>query len=235
MQAALLLLIALGSLDSFMDDIGEGYLGMISNPAAGAGAAATAAALALEPGDDLSGFLGGGLADDASDACDLTFGYASVALASAAWAAGGISGDHGLERTGMRCTEALAMGIGICGLLKVSTGRERPDGSDDQSFPSFHSTSSAAVAAVVWREHGPGAGVPLAILSVFTAVSRVHRGEHYISDVVAGLALGTAAGLAMADLDREEDPEDGFIRRPERSGPVFGLSVSGDGITPFVR
>ncbi len=235
MPAALLLLIALGSLDSFMDDIGDGYLGMISSPAAGAGSAATAAALALEPGDDLSGFLGAGFADDASDACDMTFGYASIALASAAWAAGGISRDHGLEQTGMRCTEALAMSIGICGLLKVSTGRERPDGSDNQSFPSFHSTSSAAVAAVVWSEHGPGAGVPLAVLSAFTAVSRIHRGEHHISDVVAGLALGAAAGVAMADLDRDEDGDGGQSRRLDGRNPVFGLSFSGDGITPFVR
>ena len=40
MPAVLLLLISLGSLDSFVDDIGEGFPGMISSPAAGAGAAA---------------------------------------------------------------------------------------------------------------------------------------------------------------------------------------------------
>ena len=235
LPAVLLLLISLGSLDSFVDDIGEGFWGMISSPAAGAGAAATAAALILEPGDDLSGFMGTGFADDASSACNLIFGYPSIALTSAAWAAGGISGNHALEQTGMRCTEALVMGGGICGLLKICTGRERPDGSDNLSFPSFHSTSSAAVAAVVWSEHGPGAGVPLAVLSAFTALSRIHRGVHHVSDVVAGLALGTAAGLAMADLDGDDGAENGFQRRRNGSGPVIGLSVSGDGIIPFVR
>lgn len=224
MPVGAVLLILLASFDSFVDDLGGGYLGMISGPAAGFGASATGMALMLEPAGDVSGFLGDGPVDDASDACDLLFGYASIGLSSALWAAGGISDDYDLELTGMRCTEALALSYGISALLKVTTLRERPDGSDRLGFPSFHSASSAAFAAVVWSRHGPAAGVPLAALAAFTALSRIHRGDHHISDAVAGLAIGTAAGIAAADQGCTES-----------GGPTIGIFLTGDGIIPVLR
>jgi len=218
------LLILVASLDSFVDDLGEGYLDMISGPAAGLGASATGMALVLEPAGDVSGFLGDGPADAASDACDLLFGYASIGLSSGLWAAGGLLDDEGLELTGMRCTEALALSYGISGLLKVATRRERPDGSDSMSFPSFHSASSAALAAVVWSEHGPSAGIPAAALAAFTALSRVHRGDHHVSDAVAGLAIGAAAGIAAAGRGGTGG-----------GGPTIGVVLTGDGVIPVLR
>lgn len=224
MPVGALLLILLASLDSFVDDLGAGYLEMISGPAAGFGASATGMALLLEPAGDISGFLGDGPADAAGDACDMLFGYASIGVSSAVWAAGGIAGDDGLELTGMRCTEALALCYGISGLLKVTTRRERPDGSDRMSFPSFHSASSAAFAAVAWSEHGPGAGVPLAALAAFTALSRIHRGDHHISDAVAGLAIGAAAGIAAAGSGGGDG-----------GGVRIGIILTGDGLAPVLR
>lgn len=224
MPVGVILLILLASLDSFVDDLGDGYLDMLSGPAAGFGASATGMALMLEPGGDLSGFLGDGPADAASDACDVLFGYASIGISSAIWAAGGISGEDALELTGLRCTEALALSYGISGLLKVTTRRQRPDGSDLMAFPSFHSASSAAFAAVVWSEHGPGAGAPLAALAAFTALSRVHRGDHHLSDAVAGLAIGAAAGIAAAGPGGADD-----------GGATIGVVLTGDGVLPVFR
>ncbi len=218
------LLAVLASLDSFADDLGEGYVEMVSGAPAGIGVLASATALVLEPGIEMRGFMGEGPADAAAEVCDRAFGFGSLALSTAVWAAGGLSGDQTLERDGLLCTEALVLSLGVTGLLKVATGRERPDLSDRLSFPSFHSASSAAVAAVAWREHGPGAGIPLAAVSAFTALSRVHRGDHHLSDVVAGLAAGAAAGLAITS--RDGDGED---------SAVFGLEFSGDGLMPVVR
>lgn len=224
MTALAALLAILASLDSFADDLGDGYLEMVSGAPAGIGVLAGATALVLEPGLEMRGFMGDGPADAAAEVCDRAFGFGSLALSTAAWAAGGLSGDRTLERDGLLCTEALVLSLGVTGLLKVTTGRERPDMSDRLSFPSFHSASSAAIAAVVWREHGPGAGIPLAAVSAFTALSRVHRGDHHLSDVVAGLAAGAAAGLAIAG--RDGGGED---------SAVFGLELSGDGLIPVVR
>jgi hypothetical protein len=225
---AALLFALLASLDSFVDDLSEGFEGMISGQGAplGVGAVVTAGAMFLEPSGSMEGFMGAGMVDEASAACDHLFGLGSVALASTAWASGALFDEEGLENTGMRCTEALALSLALAGLLKVTTGRERPDGSDRLSFPSFHSASSGAIAAVIWQEHGPGAGIPLALLASFTALSRVHLGEHYISDATAGLAIGAAAGLAISSLDGGEGGG---------PSPVFGLSFSGDGVTPVLE
>lgn len=224
MTALAALLAILASLDSFADDLGDGYVEMVSGAPAGIGVLAGATALVLEPGLEMTGFMGDGPADAASEVCDRAFGFGSLALSTAAWAAGGLSGDRTLERDGRFCTEALVLSLGVTGLLKVTTGRERPDLSDRLSFPSFHSASSAAIATVVWREHGSGAGIPVAAISIFTALSRVHRGDHHLSDVVAGLAAGAAAGLAITS--RSGGGEE---------SAVFGLELSGDGLIPVVR
>jgi undecaprenyl-diphosphatase len=63
------------------------------------------------------------------------------------------------------------------------------------SFPSGHSASAAAFAVGAASEM-PKLAVPLGAAAVAVGYSRVHTGQHYPGDVVAGLALG--AGLATA-------------------------------------
>jgi membrane-associated phospholipid phosphatase len=58
------------------------------------------------------------------------------------------------------------------------------------SFPSAHSTTSFAAARALVRVGLPPAPVYAAALVM--ALSRVYVGVHYPSDVVAGVALGTA-------------------------------------------
>ena len=50
----------------------------------------------------------------------------------------------------------------------------------------------AAIAAAVWYVLPP-LGAVLAVLAVIIAVSRVVTGVHFVSDVLAGLAFGSAA------------------------------------------
>ena len=57
------------------------------------------------------------------------------------------------------------------------------------SYPSAHSTTSFAAARVLSREL-PAA--PLYACAAAMAVSRVYVGVHYPTDIVAGMALGTA-------------------------------------------
>lgn len=83
-------------------------------------------------------------------------------------------------------------------LLK-QTGRERPNGANDESFPSGHSSSAAvngrlALINLESIDMSPGAriaanaGVDATIFG--TAWARVEAGAHYPSDVLFGMALG---------------------------------------------
>ena len=84
--------------------------------------------------------------------------------------------------------------------IKWSIGRPRPVIEDlphlmatptGLSFPSSHSASSFAAA----RAYGDLLPAPpLYALATLMALSRVHLGVHYPSDVAAGAALGIVAG-----------------------------------------
>ena len=80
--------------------------------------------------------------------------------------------------------------------IKVSTGRQRPDGARF-SFPSGHTSSSFATAAVLQRHFGWKAGIPAYGLAAFVAGSRLQENRHYMSDVIFGAAVGIVSGRAV--------------------------------------
>lgn len=77
--------------------------------------------------------------------------------------------------------------------IKYSTQRERPDASNNHSFPSGHSASAFATAGVLQRHYGWKVGVPATVVAGYVAASRVHDNRHYLSDVIFGAAMGIAA------------------------------------------
>jgi undecaprenyl-diphosphatase len=97
----------------------------------------------------------------------------------------------------------LAGNSAIVNLIKVVVGRARPDvsvlvGFSGQSFPSGHSAAAAAcwgaVALLVarrWPRSARSAAYgAAAAIAVGVACSRVFLGVHWLSDVIAGLAVG---------------------------------------------
>jgi membrane-associated phospholipid phosphatase len=106
----------------------------------------------------------------------------------------------------------------ICGtalnnLLKIVVGRARPhfdravSSGLGKSFPSGHAMNSAvvygSVLVLVWlrfrsRRIRATAAVVVVLLVSAIAASRVVLGVHYLSDVVAGVTLGTAFVLTSA-------------------------------------
>ncbi len=89
---------------------------------------------------------------------------------------------------------ALAATSATVATLKYATHRERPDGSDDRSFPSGHSANTFAVATVIDRRYGGIAGWIGYGAALFVASSRVIGDHHWFSDVVAGAAIGRFYG-----------------------------------------
>lgn len=108
----------------------------------------------------------------------------------------------------------LAVGAGLGGffILKRMTGRERPCAlethcwadllpPDRFSFPSGHTITAFAVAVAIGGYY-PSLLIGLLFCALSVAASRILLGLHYLSDVLAGIAIGTAFGVAATAIIR---------------------------------
>jgi membrane-associated phospholipid phosphatase len=149
------------------------------------------------------------------------WGFAgALALGPVTWAAGALGDDADLARTGRRTAESVLLTLAATGAIKVVAGRTRPDRSPDgsarhwrlmrglrddghRSFPSGH--ASLATAAAITFAHGlrsggtagwrDGAAIGGWALAGTAILSRVRDRRHWLSDVLAGAALGSAGAL----------------------------------------
>jgi undecaprenyl-diphosphatase len=83
--------------------------------------------------------------------------------------------------------------------LKWLVDRARPDGTrrrSNASFPSSHAANAFAVAVLLSRRWPRGA-VPFFALAAFVAFSRLYLDRHWLSDVVAGAAIGGLGAWAI--------------------------------------
>lgn len=107
---------------------------------------------------------------------------------------------------------ALAAGAGVAlfRLVKKSTGRRRPCTfephcwanllpPDQFSFPSGHTITAFTVAVSLSWFYPELAGL-LLFCALSIALSRIVLGMHFLSDVVAGAAIGTGLAFAAVEL-----------------------------------
>ncbi|MEY2445583.1 MAG: hypothetical protein QOE00_2163 [Ilumatobacteraceae bacterium] len=113
--------------------------------------------------------------------------------------------DVGVVAGSVWAAAAALVALGIGQLIGGAIGRARPyevisgvhvliARTTDFSFPSDHATAVGAVAAGLWMASRRW-GVIAAVLAVLMAFTRVYVGTHYVSDVVAGLALGAVVAI----------------------------------------
>ncbi|MHB8471206.1 MAG: phosphatase PAP2 family protein [Gaiellaceae bacterium] len=100
-----------------------------------------------------------------------------------------------------------AVAQGVSAVLKAITGIERPAYRDptpppllhvphDGSFPSGHTTSSFACAAVL-ASLVPRAASAFTLLALAIGFSRIYVGAHWPLDVAGGILLGVATALLL--------------------------------------
>jgi len=80
--------------------------------------------------------------------------------------------------------------------LKEAVQRTRPSGGN-YSFPSGHTSTAFAAAAVVDHHYGWKASLLAYGTATFVGLSRIDTSKHYLSDVVAGAAVGYIAGRTV--------------------------------------
>jgi len=116
-------------------------------------------------------------------------------------------GEDRLGRTLWQSIDSTAMGGLTSEALKHLFSRERPSATSDpnewfkghgnQSFPSGEVTVVSAIVTplVLEYRHDSPAVYALELLPVYDGIARMKVWGHWQSDVIAGFAIGTAAGL----------------------------------------
>ena len=88
-------------------------------------------------------------------------------------------------------------------VLKQSVHSNRPDGSDNKSFPSAHTTLAFSAAAFLDRRYGEQYAATwtpaLYGLAALTGVARVEAKRHHWVDVLAGGAIGYGSSRFWTD------------------------------------
>ncbi len=94
-------------------------------------------------------------------------------------------------------TVILAVSYGVTAaatkLVKEIAGVQRPNGLDNKSFPSGHSSVAfmgAEFLRMEYKDSSPWIGIAGYAVATGTALARIKHGEHWFTDVVAGAGIG---------------------------------------------
>jgi membrane-associated phospholipid phosphatase len=123
---------------------------------------------------------------------------------------------------------------GATSLLKDTTGRTRPNGSSNKSFPSGEASAAFSSVALSNRnldsiELPQEVKIPLKVVNILLGTSiawaRVEAQAHFPSDVLAGAALGNFLSATVHDsfLNLPKDKTYGFGIFPAKGGVMAQL------------
>ena len=87
--------------------------------------------------------------------------------------------------------------VGTAYALKNIVHEERPNGTDDQSFPSGTSALASSGSSFLWGRYGWEYGLPALAFSQFVSYSRVQAREHHWYDTLASSAIAAGYGYVL--------------------------------------
>lgn len=100
-----------------------------------------------------------------------------------------IYNDDGTKPT-WQFLKSYGTAIVITAALKHTIQKPRPDGTDNFSFPSGHTTSAFCGAAFIQRRYGWKYGIPSYLLASYVGYTRIEAKKHDGWDVLAGASIG---------------------------------------------
>ncbi len=171
---------------------------------------------------------------------EITDALPSAALLLGTWGYASLVGSRAGEGEAWNMFESAGLSVVSAYALKFVIRRPGPDATTDanswfsggSSFPSEHTTMAFAIGTVLaesgnpeyrWIRRTIGYGVAFG-----TAYLRMKHNAHWLSDTVAGGALGLAtAHFVMDRNDQREDPSDsGLSLVPVQGGVMIAFSKS---------
>ncbi|WP_225586728.1 phosphatase PAP2 family protein [Algoriphagus sp. Y33] len=120
-------------------------------------------------------------------------------------------------------SKALAGTIALTYGLKLATNKERPNGENNNSFPSGHTSVAFASAAFVQKRYGWEFGIPAYLLAGYVGYTRIEANKHDGVDVLAGAAIGVGISYLFTkryDEEKKLGISSGFIE----GTPILGLT-----------
>jgi membrane-associated phospholipid phosphatase len=189
------------TMGAFPKNLGRNFAGVFSGQnllpfAVGIAATTTASAFDTRAKTFLQGTC-----DTCGSTGSTAGGAAMVPLVGAMFVAGRFAPQGRFRSATYDFAQALIVNGAYTNILKYSVQRTRPDGSNNLSFPSGHTSTAFSLAAVAESHYGWKVGVPAYLLASGIGLSRIEKDKHYLSDVLAGATLGIIVGRTVSRLD----------------------------------
>jgi membrane-associated phospholipid phosphatase len=115
-------------------------------------------------------------------------------------------GDPTMTQAGKSMAETMIFTSLTTIALKGIFNRERPNGHDHLSFPSWHASATFGNATVLAEYYGWEAGIPAYLIALFVGWTRIEDDSHFVSDVVTGAAIGCIYGHAVSRYSMRVNP-----------------------------
>ena len=173
--------------------------------------------------------------------------YGVAGTAGSFYFIGRATGNARARETGLLTAEAAINTVLVVGALKGITQRERPDAGSERSefldggssFPSGHSAQAWAAATVIANEYHDRR-IQIAAYGIATAVSvsRFTGGNHYLSDVLVGSAIGFGIGhyvyhahhVKSNDITELDDQDSWRKNRWPAVSPIYSRQAHAYGV-----
>jgi len=147
-------------------------------------------------------------------------GLTQAGLALSFWGAGLWAKNQKIASTGEVLMEAGIINGILTTIFKAVVGRERPDESGLDSFPSGHTSASFTFASVIDHRLGHAWGIPAYALALYTGMSRMESDVHWLSDVVMGAGLGMIVGYSVSRAHDDYPYEKRWHRTEKKKSPL---------------
>ena len=175
---------------------------------------------------------------DGKDPHSLRDAVPAVALVAGTWAAAFWQQNSDGYEEGREMLEAAGFSAVTTTLLKYAARRSRPNETTDpndwrssgDSFPSMHTSAAFAIGTVLaesgsdryrWIRRILGYG-----LAGATGYARLHDNVHWLSDTVAGAAVGIATARFVMNRGDERDRNSAFSLMPTEGGVMLSYNAT---------